>query len=1144
MKRLSKIILIQWYRFEAIEIPVIGHTAIMGANGAGKSSILDAVQTVMTGGNKSRINLNRSSNQQSSRKLWEYVLGVLSDPRDPSIAEGTEPRKQATCYLALNFHDQATSETTCVGMCITANMKDMSETIEGYFICRGLVGSKGLFVEDWKEGGQAVIPWHRAKEKLVQLCPETKTYQKGNPGVFTEALYTALSENPSIPLHHKDVMKALQAAFQFEAISDPTAFIRKYILEPKDLRLGELRDQLQNYRDMAAKTESVSEQIAELSNLENLCNKVQANMQHQLIAQTVNLAAKVDAGEEAAEPIRNDLSVLEEQQEENLLLLEQLGEKQTSAVAQHAAYNYELQNLDYRLKKARLNGELETATQKQESAVRQIGELRRYLCSLADSNCIEAPNQLHVQLQRLQGIIPDGSVFDETLWPGEPKILDNKLESLRQAIEQTTQVLETTVTKPSVDIDRYEKEKNLLGNDITRLEKNKSPLDEETLDLIQFLKERGIEATPLCDIVEVKTSEIEWSETIESILGGTRQALIVEPDQAEEALHLYRYEARNKFPHRHIIKSNKYKEWAGLCKQGSLAECITTENPYARGFMNLRLGNILRVETDKDLLEHNGAATRDLMLTKGGTVTDLIRLAPLLGASAKKQRLIEARERYKQLDREILPPLYNLQKKLNSLNALVQQFERYYPQINPPWVSATVSQREKAHAEIFGLQKELEWLGSNKEEDRIKGEIAGLESILLDLKDKLQRASRVNNELVTQLTKKGLELQALEDKIGKWRLDQGIYRSNTNIDPATIADKYEQWREKFDQVLSNVAEHAQAEERRCHEAIDKGQREVERKIPEFLLRNSVEGPSEKAPDGYADCELFVSTRKNYLEKTELALYKNQAERALRAAENAFRQNFLGRLLDSIDDVKRLIDGLNKRLKNHPFHGEFYRFRETPNSEYKHILDFAKKSRDMKANEFGALFDPANELGSDYRKALDEITEALQDKAQAERLQDYRNYLVFTIETFNKEGQKITNLAHRIQKGSGGENQTPFYVAIGCSLSSAYRIGGTVDNLSGGLRLAIFDEAFNRLGMATCHSCAEFLKSLGLQLLLAAPDEKFGAIAGSINTVVWVTREGGTVEIDVQYLRPKTHKLLQSDMPLVPTEEQETAIEPA
>ena len=80
MMELRRITLIQWFLFEAEQIDVGGDIAILGANGAGKSSILDALQTVLTGGMRRHFRFNASAQQEtrSKRSIRSYCLGVIA----------------------------------------------------------------------------------------------------------------------------------------------------------------------------------------------------------------------------------------------------------------------------------------------------------------------------------------------------------------------------------------------------------------------------------------------------------------------------------------------------------------------------------------------------------------------------------------------------------------------------------------------------------------------------------------------------------------------------------------------------------------------------------------------------------------------------------------------------------------------------------------------------------------------------------------------------------------------------------------------------------------------------------------------------------------------------------------------------------
>jgi uncharacterized protein YPO0396 len=83
---LTRICLQNWYLIDAKDIEIDGATALVGPTGAGKSSIQDAIQTIITGANQNRLNLNPSASGRSARSVLEYCLGLTKDP-----AEGGKP---------------------------------------------------------------------------------------------------------------------------------------------------------------------------------------------------------------------------------------------------------------------------------------------------------------------------------------------------------------------------------------------------------------------------------------------------------------------------------------------------------------------------------------------------------------------------------------------------------------------------------------------------------------------------------------------------------------------------------------------------------------------------------------------------------------------------------------------------------------------------------------------------------------------------------------------------------------------------------------------------------------------------------------------------------------------------------------------
>jgi uncharacterized protein YPO0396 len=98
MKTLTKIRLINWHLFENTTIDCQGSTYFIGINGAGKSTILDAVQFALVGGQRD-VRFNQAALSGSKRTLASYVRGEL----------GTEGQRflrgDATGVIALEFRN-------------------------------------------------------------------------------------------------------------------------------------------------------------------------------------------------------------------------------------------------------------------------------------------------------------------------------------------------------------------------------------------------------------------------------------------------------------------------------------------------------------------------------------------------------------------------------------------------------------------------------------------------------------------------------------------------------------------------------------------------------------------------------------------------------------------------------------------------------------------------------------------------------------------------------------------------------------------------------------------------------------------------------------------------------------------------------
>jgi uncharacterized protein YPO0396 len=134
-------------------------------------------------------------------------------------------------------------------------------------------------------------------------------------------------------------------------------------------------------------------------------------------------------------------------------------------------------------------------------------------------------------------------------------------------------------------------------------------------------------------------------------------------------------------------------------------------------------------------------------------------------------------------------------------------------------------------------------------------------------------------------------------------------------------------------------------------------------------------------------------------------------------------------------------------------------------------------------------------------------------SELRELQDYRNYLDYDIRVHYPNGDRAL-LSQINAKKSGGETTTPFYVAMAASFAQAYRLNQP--RPSDTIRLALFDEAFSKMDTARTASALQFMRDTGLQVLLATPPDKSGALLQHVDCVRTVVRKNGhsfVIEID-------------------------------
>ncbi len=125
-KTATKLLIVQWARFQNLCINLKGSTLLTGVNGSGKSTILDAVTYLLTGNTQ----FNKAAKDRD-RTVLGYVRGdTKSNGPFRYLREG-----EVISYIAMEFWSPVENSFLVVGVCIES-ADHVSKPKSGWFVCR------------------------------------------------------------------------------------------------------------------------------------------------------------------------------------------------------------------------------------------------------------------------------------------------------------------------------------------------------------------------------------------------------------------------------------------------------------------------------------------------------------------------------------------------------------------------------------------------------------------------------------------------------------------------------------------------------------------------------------------------------------------------------------------------------------------------------------------------------------------------------------------------------------------------------------------------------------------------------------------------------------------------------------------------
>jgi len=1130
MKKLNRIVLVNWYLLGAEEINIRGNTAIVGPTGSGKSSLLDAIQTVLTGASKRHLNYNASANdgKASGRSIRSYILGMIDSGQANVKALGTQPRQDATSYLALVFEDSVTGNESTLGLALSASLASPEEDVLGRFVLPNFGARKSDFIDAMEGKSYKAKPWIEVRESMKKVCLDP--YIKSGSASATQYINRYLEElspSPDQLITLDSFLKNFKNALKFVPIASPTRFVQDFVLAEAPLQVGAYQKSLNEYRHLEAKTLEVSKRIDDLKLIQQDCEKKHQQEQSAINYQWIATEARFDELGSKQDDIQDQYELQKEREEEIEEELATQGSLLKQLQGQLLRFEQQYEHSDVGLKLQQLEQSkklLVLQGQQDQKAILQVRQLTLLLGAL---NSFE-----DLLSKETRGLVKEFSAFNGLIT--EDGRIEGNLKPLTQKLIALNDILDKE--KSQVFAQRSELNRNILNlkdeckqleSDVSSLKGGVSPLSQNTKRLIALLNDANIKATPLSHLAEV--TDRKWQDAIEGYLGAQREALIVEPDDAEEAIRIFRAHRRQLMGCR-VIDTTQTRLWLNRGDNNSALRFIRCNNDHAQAYINRRLGGIKPVETERELLREDSAMTADGMLKLAGTIST-IRFVPHMMVGINTEGMRESREKQLTSLSSELMNFLKADQRLEQADSLLgrvianNQFDADSIGNASHTVTRLTQELESVEAEMSQLQKHDDTELQDRIEE-LKIRIANVELEQKKLDRERQQIAEQFGALNTQKSQLSSALAALDE-------ERNRLTSNPRYDAEFASERYSLLESSmvngaaiYKEAISR-AEKANEKARSFDQKVRKEVADHYGKYHQANLDNDVQ--LDYLESKFEEFEHYVSYQIDILSETELAKYAKRAELARKEAEETFRSDYVSKLKDSLDQVAHIIRELNHSLKRRPFNLEIYQFRYYPNGDMKDILDLVERFSAQDQANVGGLFDPHLSDDPEHARAIASIQELISDEDKQQDLADYRKFYNFEVDILDAEGNKKTTLSQRIQTGSGGEHQIPFYLAIAAALSTTYRLHETMEgDIVGGFSLAMFDEAFNKIDMVKTSTCMGFMKDIGLQVIAAAPDDKRAVMAANMDTIISVWREGGAVSIDVAYPKEKGQVLLNGE----------------
>ncbi len=1062
-------LLINWLYYEKTILNFEDIVFLSGKTGEGKSALIDAMQLVILGRCDNSI-FNKSANDKTTRDLMGYLKGKYKN--------GTFKRDQGSfsTHLCMEFEDEH-KQAYCFGIVFDVDGATRSDMEYRFYMMNHAI-PEHCFIEDGH-----VFGIRRMKKYLDSLQDRSKC-RMFNTNMDYRNFFQA-----RMMIKDQRFFDVFKMAVAYTPMMNISEFIVKNICqEEESLDLEDMQEEINDYRQMKEKLEEVQNKKAQLSEIHEqyteICSEQERldtlHIEQQAAAYQCLILEKQEAIQQYEIYTKEYQKLTKDAQsaEEERAALNKEKDALKDAKRDNAAGMLQRNIESCEEKQNELKIETDATSRQALKKARQIEEQLSVLETAEDDDVLALEDydlsKKKLEVRKFMHNAEHLSDFDMEQYQG----LKEELEALEEYINSQLASLRQEMMNEKNQLQELRENRKELEAGRKNYPKNLLVLKKELENRLEMLHHRKIDVSILADILQIKDEE--YRNAIEGYIHNQKLNLIVEEEYFMDAYRIYKDIKKEYGIHTFSIVDIAKAKPRSQDGVKTLYDCVYVEREDVKAYVKYLLGRVVCCEDDDKIRDYPVSITKDCMLYSGYAVSHMnpqLYKTPFIGMDSIEKQL-----------QEILVQLHKLEKnyqKKQEIAEVVKQVQ--FQQILNEDFTMELSRSIKKAQSIEQLTKTME-------------------------------------EYRRSMTPESLEELALLDK----KIEQVEKQLNQNYMMRVEQDKRKDLLEKDIRIYNDTISKVKG--------ILEERKEPEEGIPEsILLISSVDNMRRKQEQLKYDIQATSSQIENHKEKLmyqklhynetfRIALnpnfqcddYEREYERhsqnvveeyvgkcalAEQKAYECFQNNFFSALNSKIENVKTQIDRLNRSIRKHQFGRSCYEFVCTCNEDYREYYNLITNKELNGRNLLNTqVYEENQDLIQELFNKISSLSTITDHKAyekvqqEVQRLSRFTTYLKFDIL------ENGNSLRATIGSSSGGETQTPFYVAVLVSLFSVY------DKEHDGLQLAVFDEAFDKMDNERIEECIYLLKSLGFQAIIVTPTDKISNLSKVADATIIATTD--------------------------------------